>query len=164
MCSRAQKNGCFFVRGCTQITKQKEKQKKLFVFVCDKDRKKWSCTRIFQFSVVLALFPFTIRSGLITHEDKNILFFRPVYNSSFSPPYRGVYTILFDTKCYNRVFAKAEFTNPIPQKKGHEFHNIFKFCGTTPQIIPPTFFSTGQVFCGKSIPLSQVHFQFGFYK
>ena len=51
------------------------------------------------------------------------------------------------------MFAKAEFTNPIPQKirrtkkycgnpqnKGHEFHNIFKFCGTTPQIIPPTFF------------------------
>ena len=42
-----------------------------------------------------------------------------------------------------RVFAKAEFTNQIPQKirtkkyggipqnKGHEFHNIFKFCGTT---------------------------------
>ena len=52
-----------------------------------------------------------------------------------------------------RVFAKAEFTNPIPQKihrtkkycgipqnKGHEFHNIFKFCGTTPQIIPNHIF------------------------
>ena len=52
-----------------------------------------------------------------------------------------------------RVFAKAGFTNPIPQKmrrtkkycgflqnKGHEFHNIFKFCGTTPQIIPTHFF------------------------
>ena len=49
----------------------------------------------------------------------------------------------------SRVLAKAEFTNPIPQKirrtkkycgipqnKGHEFLNIFKFCGTTPQIIP----------------------------
>ena len=52
-----------------------------------------------------------------------------------------------------RVFAKAEFTNPIPQKirrtkkycgipqnKDHEFHNIFKFCGTTPQIIPTHIF------------------------
>ena len=52
-----------------------------------------------------------------------------------------------------RVLAKAEFTNPIPQKirrtkkycgipqnKGHEFHNIFKFCGTTPQIIPTHVF------------------------
>ena len=50
-------------------------------------------------------------------------------------------------------FTKAEFTNPIPQKirrtkeycgipqnKGHEFHNIFKFCGTTPQIIPTHVF------------------------
>ena len=46
------------------------------------------------------------------------------------------------------MFAKAEFTNPIsqnirltkkyceiPQNKGHEFHNIFKFCGTTQQIV-----------------------------
>ena len=54
---------------------------------------------------------------------------------------------------HTRVFAKAEFTNPIPQKirrtkkycgipqnKGHEFHNIFKFCGTTPQIIPTHVF------------------------
>ena len=54
---------------------------------------------------------------------------------------------------YSRVFAKAEFTNPIPQKfrrtkkycgipqnKGHESHNIFKFCGTTPQIIPTHVF------------------------
>ena len=53
----------------------------------------------------------------------------------------------------NRVFAKAGFTNPNPQKmrrtkkycgfsqnKGHEFHNIFKFCGTTPQIIPTHVF------------------------
>ena len=51
------------------------------------------------------------------------------------------------------MFAKAEFTNPIPQKirrtkkycgipqkKGHEFRNIFKFCGTTPQIIPTHVF------------------------
>ena len=49
--------------------------------------------------------------------------------------------------------AKADFTNQIPQKirqnkeycgipqnKGHEFHNIFKFCGTTPQIIPTHVF------------------------
>ena len=47
------------------------------------------------------------------------------------------------------MLAKAEFTNPTPQKirrtkkyceiprnKGHEFHNIFKFCGTTPQFFP----------------------------
>ena len=52
----------------------------------------------------------------------------------------------------NREFAKAEFTNPIPQKirrtkkywipqnKGHEFHNIFKFGGTTKQIIPTHVF------------------------
>ena len=53
----------------------------------------------------------------------------------------------------SRVLAKAEFTNPIPQKirrtkkycgipqnKGHEFHNIFKFCGMTPQIIPTHVF------------------------
>ena len=53
----------------------------------------------------------------------------------------------------NRVLTKAGFTNPIPQKmrrtkkycgfsqnKGHEFHNIFKFCGTTPQIIPTHVF------------------------
>ena len=71
-----------------------------------------------------------------------------------------LYNYLYSTRTQNRVFAKAEFTNPIPQKirrtkkycgipqnKGHEFHNIFKFCGTTPQIIPhPRFFSTGQVF------------------
>ena len=44
--------------------KTEEKTKKLFVFVCDKDRKKWSCTRIFRFSVVLAFFSCTIRSGL----------------------------------------------------------------------------------------------------
>ena len=37
---------------------------------------------------------------------QNALFFRPVYNSSFSPPYRGVYTILFDTRCYNGFFAR----------------------------------------------------------
>ena len=44
-----------------------------------------------------------------------------------------------------KIIAKAEFTNPIrrtkeyrgiSQNEGHEFHNIFKFCGTTPQIIP----------------------------
>ena len=53
----------------------------------------------------------------------------------------------------NRVSTKAEFTNKIPQKmrltkeycgfsqnKGHEFHNIFKFCGMTPQIIPTHVF------------------------
>ena len=34
-----------------------------------------------------------------------LFFFRPVYNSSFSPPYRGIYTILFDTRCYNGFFA-----------------------------------------------------------
>ena len=46
------------------------------------------------------------------------------------------------------MFAKAEFTKPIPQKicrtkeycgspqsKSHEFHNIYKFYGTTPQLI-----------------------------
>ena len=33
MCSRAQKNGCFFVRRCTQITEQKEKQKN-YSFSC----------------------------------------------------------------------------------------------------------------------------------
>ena len=51
------------------------------------------------------------------------------------------------------MFAKAEFTNPTPQKihrtkkycvipqnKGREFHNIFEFCGTTPQIIPTHIF------------------------
>ena len=51
------------------------------------------------------------------------------------------------------MFAKVEFTNPIPQKilrnqeilwnstnKGQEFHNVFKFCGTTPQIIPTHVF------------------------
>ena len=50
------------------------------------------------------------------------------------------------------MVGNTAFTNPIPQKirrtkeycgipqnKGNEFHNIFKFCGTTPQItIPPT--------------------------
>lgn len=44
-----------------------------------------------------------------------------------------------------RVFAKAEYTNPIlpqkirrtnkycciPQNKGHQFRNITKFCGAT---------------------------------
>ena len=35
-----------------------------------------------------------------------IFFFRPVSNSSFSPPYRGIYTILFDTRCYNGFFAR----------------------------------------------------------
>ena len=44
--------------------KTEEKTKKLFVFVCDKDRKKWGCTRIFGFSVVSAFFLCTIRSGL----------------------------------------------------------------------------------------------------
>ena len=47
------------------------------------------------------------------------------------------------------MVGNTAFTNPIPQKirrtkeycgipqnKGNEFHNIFKFCGTTPQIIP----------------------------
>ena len=29
--------------------------------------------------------------------EQKFIFFRPVYNSSFSPPYRGIYTILFDT-------------------------------------------------------------------
>ena len=37
---------------------------------------------------------------------KKGVFFRPVYNSSFSPPYRGIYTILFDTRCYNGFFAR----------------------------------------------------------
>ena len=59
------------------------------------------------------------------------------------------------------MFAKAEFTNPIiqkicrtkkycgiPQKKGHEFQNIFKFCGTTPQIIPTPFFRPVKYFVG----------------
>ena len=34
----------------------------------------------------------------------NGFFFRPVYNSSFAPPYRGIYTILFDTRCYNGLY------------------------------------------------------------
>ena len=63
-----------------------------------------------------------------------------------------LYNYLYSTRTQNRVFAKAEFTNPIPQKirrtkkywipqnKGHESHNIFKFCGTTPQIIPTHVF------------------------
>ena len=33
-------------------------------------------------------------------------FFRPVYNSSFSPPFRGIHTILFDTRRYNGFFAR----------------------------------------------------------
>ena len=33
--------------------------------MCDKDRKKWICTRIFRFSVVQAFFSCTIRGGLI---------------------------------------------------------------------------------------------------
>ena len=28
------------------------------------------------------------------------------YNSSFSPPYRGIYTILFETRCYDGFFAR----------------------------------------------------------
>ena len=45
-------------------------KKWLFVFVCDKDRKKWSCTRIFRFPVVLAFFPCTLRSGLNSSKFK----------------------------------------------------------------------------------------------
>ena len=34
-----------------------------------------------------------------SEDIKNRVFFRPVYDSSFSPSYRGsIYTILFDTK------------------------------------------------------------------
>ena len=39
-------------------------------------------------------------------EKQKRFFFRPVYNSSFSPPYRGTYTILFVTRCYNGFFAR----------------------------------------------------------
>ena len=49
----------------------RRKNKKIFVFVCDKDRKKWSCTRILRFSVVLAFFSCTIRSGLSEENEKN---------------------------------------------------------------------------------------------
>ena len=54
------------------------------------------------------------------------------------------------------MVGNTAFTNPIPQKirrtkeycgipqnKGNEFHNIFKFCGTTPQIIPTHVFFNG---------------------
>ena len=39
----------------------------------------------------------------VKNKNKNGVFFRPVYNSSFSPPYRGIYTILFGTRCYCRL-------------------------------------------------------------
>ena len=38
-------------------------------------------------------------------QNEKFVFFRPVHNSSFSPPYRGIYTILFDSRCYNGFFA-----------------------------------------------------------
>ena len=73
------------------------------------------------------------------------------------------------------VFAKAEFTNPIPQKNTFGPRHIVGFHNTNSTIFsnfverlhklsPPTFFSTGQVLRGKSIPLSQVHFHFRFHK
>ena len=39
--------------------------------------------------------------------DCVIQFFPSGVNSSFSPPYRGMYTILFDTRCYNG-FARVQ--------------------------------------------------------
>ena len=70
-----------------------------------------------------------------------------LHNSDSTKNYVGPRHIV---EFHKIVFAKAEFTNPIPQKISrtkkycgipqHEFNNIFKFCGTTPQIIPPTFF------------------------
>ena len=42
----------------------------------------------------------------VKKKKKKGVFSRPVYNSSFSPPYRGIYTILFGTRCYNGFFAR----------------------------------------------------------
>ena len=51
--------------------------------------------------------PLVPKSGIhLNFLDRKVVFFRPVYNSSFSPPYRGVYTILFDTRCYDGFFAR----------------------------------------------------------
>ena len=46
---------------------------------------------------------------VVESERSNVLFFRPVYNSSYShAPIGGIYTILFDTGCYNGFFTMTE--------------------------------------------------------